>query len=321
MNIVFPKNTNWFKAALYVAGVYHVLWGLSVIVFPCFWFDLADLSHPNYVQLWQFIGLYEVIFGIGYLMAASNPLRHWRVVLLGFVSKLCVVIGFTYFYSIGQGPLVVFNMILSNHIFWLIPFLAILYNAYRHQYLLDNEMMHLNSLELPDLLSLYETNKGNNLLSLSQSQPVMLVFLRHFGCVFCKETLSCINQYKQEISNKGTKLVLVHMSDEISAMQSFEKFKLQDVEFVTDPELMLYKGFKLKRGTLLQVLGLKVWIRTIYLFFSKRIFSTIQEGSNVFQMPGVFLIQDGEICKKFVHQSTADVPPYLELLTVENSHN
>ncbi|MCC6516973.1 MAG: hypothetical protein IT275_11525, partial [Chitinophagales bacterium] len=63
MNIVFPKNTNWFKAALYVAGVYHVLWGLSVIVFPCFWFDLADLSHPNYVQLWQFIGLYEVIFG------------------------------------------------------------------------------------------------------------------------------------------------------------------------------------------------------------------------------------------------------------------
>ena len=86
MNLIYSKNTTWFKSVLYVAGVYHVFWGLSVIFFPCFWFDLGSLAHPNYIQLWRVVGLYEFVFGLGFLLAASNPLRHWRVVLMENLS-------------------------------------------------------------------------------------------------------------------------------------------------------------------------------------------------------------------------------------------
>jgi peroxiredoxin len=318
MNIVYSKNTPWFKAVLYIAGAYHILWGFSVIFFPFFWFDLAALAHPNYTQLWQFIGLYEVVFGVGYLMAASNPLRHWRVVLMGFVTKLAVVIGFTYFYYRGEEPFVIFNMVLSNHIFWLIPFLVILYNAYRHQYLLDNEMIHLNGLEVSELLDFYETNKGESLRDLSNRQPVMLVFLRHFGCTFCKETLWFIQKLRPDIEAKGTKIVLVHMHNEAKANDELKKYNLQYLDTVSDPESMLYKGFHLKRGTLTQVLGFKVWIRGIYLWITKGAFISSPDGVDTFQMPGIFLVHNGEIIKQYIHLSAADIPPYMELATCEN---
>lgn len=317
MSLTFSKNTTWFKAVLYIAGVYHVLWGASVVFYPCFWFDLGSLSHPNYVQLWQIVGLYEIVFGFGFLMAASNPLRHWRVVLMGFVTKLCVTVGFTYYYLKGVEPAVIFNMVLSNHIFWLIPFLIILYNAYRHQYLLDNEMIHLNGLEISELLDFYETNQGESLRVLSANQPVMLVFLRHFGCTFCKETLWFIQKLRPEIEAKGTKIILVHMHHESKAAGELTKYKLDDLDRVSDPESMLYKGFNLKRGTLSQVLGFKVWLRGVYLWLTKGAFISSPDGVDTFQMPGIFLIYKGEIIKKYIHLTAADVPPYLELATCE----
>ena len=59
MSIISSKHTAWFKSALFIAGIYHILWGISVLFFPCFWFDLCSLSHPNYIHLWQLIGGYE----------------------------------------------------------------------------------------------------------------------------------------------------------------------------------------------------------------------------------------------------------------------
>ncbi|MEN9446840.1 MAG: hypothetical protein RJA25_129 [Bacteroidota bacterium] len=316
MSITFSRNTTWFSAILNIAGVYHILWGISVVFFPCFWFDLGSLSYPNYMQLWQFIGLYEIVFGIGFLMAAASPLRHWRIVLLGFISKLSVTIGFIYFYLKGGEPTAIFHMVLSNHIFWLIPFFIILYNAYRHQYLLDNEIIRLNNVHASELLSFYETNHGENLKDLSEKQPILIVFLRNFGCSFCKETLLYIQQLRADIENKGTKLVLIHMQNEEKATADLKKYKLSDIDRISDPESMLYKGFKLKRGTLAQVLGWKVLLRAVYLFFTKGIYLSSPDGADVFQMPGVFLVHNGKVVKKFIHHSSADIPPYLDLATV-----
>jgi len=319
MSLIFSKNTTWFKAVLYVAGIYHIFWGVSVVFFPCFWFDLGSLSHPNYTQLWQILGLYEIVFGFGFLMAASNPLRHWRVVFLGFITKFCVTAGFFYYYLKGEEPAVVFNMILSNHILWLIPFSIILYNAYRHQYLLDNEIIHLNGLEVADLLNLFETNHQDSLQILSDNQPVMLVFLRHFGCTFCKETLWFINKLRPEIEAKGTKIVLVHMHDEIKAAKELIGYNLADLDRISDPESLLYKGFILKRGTLSQVLGIKVWLRGVYLWITKGAFVSSPQGVDTFQMPGIFLIYQGEIIKQYIHMTAADIPPYLDLATCDHT--
>ncbi len=313
MSLISSKNTTWFKAVLYVAGVYHIFWGLSVVFFPCFWFDLGSMSHPNYIHIWQLIGWYETIFGVGFLMIAANPLRHWRLLLLSFIAKISVVIGFVYFYSICEEPFVVFNMILTNHLFWLIPFAIILYNAYHHQYILDNEMIHLNKSEVVDLLGLYETDKGECVQSIINSQPALLVFLRHFGCTFCKETLSHIKKYQKEIEANGTKIILVHMHSKNVALEELKKYQFNTVDSISDPESILYKAFDLKRGTLFQLFGLKVLVRGIYLWLRKGIQFTNIEDADIFQMPGIFLMHKGKIIKQYIHHTVADVPPYVAL--------
>ena len=317
MSISFARHTTWFKSILIIAGIYHILWGISVIFFPCFWFDLCALSHPNYLQIWQVVGLYEMIFGVGFLIVSSNPLRHWRVVFMAFFTKLFIIAGFTYFYLKGEEPAVIFNMILSNHIIWLIPFGIILYNAYRHQYLLDNEIIHLNNLKTEELLDFYETNHHDSLKELSFKQPIMLVFLRYFGCTFCKETLWILEKLQSKIESKGTKIVLVHLHTEMEAAAEFKKYHLEDLDRISDPESMLYKGFHLRRGTLSQVLGFKVWWRGIYLWLTKGAFLSPPGDADVFQMPGIFLICKGEIIKEYKYLSVADIPPYMDLASCE----
>lgn len=313
MQIITSRNSQWMKAILFVAGIYNLLWGASVIFLPGFWFALAKLNQPNYPQLWQDIGMMSLVMGIGYMIASSNPLRHWPIVLIGFLSKIFGPIGFLYYYMKGEMPLVVLNMHFTNDVIWWIPFGIILYNAYKHDYLLDNEIIQFSEHDPGELLSWQSTNKGESLLDISHEQPIMLVFLRHFGCTFCRETLTEIARYREAIEKEGTRIILVHQLSEQDAKVELSKYKLENLENVSDPELVLYKGFHLRRGTLTQLFGLKEWKK----FVEKGLLGGLGIGApgdqDPFQMPGIFLIYQGQIMKQFIHRTASETPPYIEL--------
>lgn len=311
------RNASVFKAILYLAGAYHLAWAIFAIVFPQTFFIIAKKDLPEYLETWQLVGLYTGILAIGYLMAASNPIRHWRIVAMGFIIKLLIVLSYVGSLFHHSGNSIIYNMIFFNQLIWLPLFSLILYNAYKHQYLLDNELIRMNHLSTDELLEMYETSKGNSLVDLSNKQPVMLVFLRHFGCTFCKEALYNIKKYRSQIEQQGTKIVLVNMQEENKCTQELAKYNLDDVEFIADPESLLYKAFKLKRGSILQLFGFKVLLRGFYLWFTKGAFISSPEGSDVYQMPGVFLIYKGAVVKQFIHESAADNPSYLDLATCE----
>ncbi|MCO5233429.1 MAG: hypothetical protein LC105_06570 [Chitinophagales bacterium] len=301
------------KAILFIAGLYSIIWGVSVVVIPGFWFDLAGLDHPNYMQLWQLLGVYSIAMGVGYLIAFTNPMRQWPIVLIGLIVKVLAPIGFLIYYLKGQLPLIVFQMNITNDLIWWIPFALILYNTYMHDYLLDNEIIGCTEHNMKDLLSWHHTQHDESLLELSNQQPIMLIFLRHFGCTFCRETLHEVGEKKELIASQGVKIVLVHQLSIQDATQYFEKFGLQDIDSVSDPELILYKGFHLKRGKITQIFGLKDIITLILKgkFFKWGIASFKDEDP--FQMPGVFIVKEGRIMAQFIHSSVSDAIPYHEL--------
>jgi hypothetical protein len=43
--------------------------------------------------------------------------------------------------------------------------------------------------EMAAVLREYRTETGRTLLELVDESPVLLIFLRHFGCSFCRQTL------------------------------------------------------------------------------------------------------------------------------------
>lgn len=156
------------------------------------------------------------------------------------------------------------------------------------------------------------TNTGQSILSISRNHPVMLVFLRHFGCTFCRAALAEISADLDRLQSNGTKVVFAHMSDESTARNYFNRYKLVDPYQIADPECRFYQAFGLVKGNFNQLFGLNSWIRG----FSEGIVNGHGIGTQLgdgFQMPGVFLIQNGIIKDQYIHRLASDKPDYVKL--------
>lgn len=122
---------SWMRAALLLAALYNVLWGAAVVLFPkttLGWIGLPDAT----AALWQCIGMIIGVYGVGYAIAAFDPLRHWPIVLVGWLGKIFGPIGYVLGVVRGELPLAMAWTILTNDLVWWAPFTAILVAARRH---------------------------------------------------------------------------------------------------------------------------------------------------------------------------------------------
>lgn len=163
-----------------------------------------------------------------------------------------------------------------------------------------------------DWLNDMVTNYGDSVLDLTFTNPVLLVFLRHFGCIFCKEALVDISKNRSEIEVGGLKIVFVHMTDFHTAEKNFIKFGLRNVNHVSDPDCRYYTAFGLVKGNFNQLFGLQSLIRGFSAGVKNAQAPSAQIGDG-FQMPGVFVIDNGELKESFVHNLSSDRPDYLQL--------
>lgn len=165
-----------------------------------------------------------------------------------------------------------------------------------------------------DLLKEIKTNEGQDLYSMTFDRPVLLVFLRQFGCVFCQEAIKELQRKHNEILSKGVKLCFVHMASIEEGDEYFKKYGISQIAHVSDPQCKYYAAFGLVKGRFNQLFGLQVWLRTIEsVVVDNNTFFTKQIGDG-FQMPGVFFLKDGQVNQKFVHSKVSDRPDYLNLI-------
>jgi peroxiredoxin len=158
------------------------------------------------------------------------------------------------------------------------------------------------------------TDKGEKLLEISEASPVLLVFLRHAGCTFCREALADIAQAKAKIDGNGVRVVVVHMGDSAGIEALLVRYGLPGLDRVEDPDQKLYKTFGLKQGRLGQLFGLHVLNRAVLGGALLR-HGVGMPAADASQMPGLFLIHRGEIVKRFRHRDVADRPDYAAITT------
>jgi hypothetical protein len=97
-------------------------------------FHYADMEPPKYPQLWQCVGMIVGVYGVGYLIAATAPLQHWPITLVGLLGKIFGPIGFAGAVIGGDLPLAFGVTIITNDLIWWFPFAAILLRSYRHNH-------------------------------------------------------------------------------------------------------------------------------------------------------------------------------------------
>lgn len=170
------------------------------------------------------------------------------------------------------------------------------------------------TLPLAEAISTARDQTGQTLLSLSNDAPVLVVFLRHFGCTFCREALTDLAKQRPQIESAGTTIALVHMGTEDEANFMLASYGLSKIHHISDPLRRIYRSFQLRRGTISQLFGLRVWWRGFR--------AGVLEGHGLgrlqgdgFQMPGAFLLRHGKIVSEFRHQSASDRPDYRAIAT------
>lgn len=159
----------------------------------------------------------------------------------------------------------------------------------------------------PDL-GRFVTSSGESLLELSRQSPVLLVFLRHAGCTFCREALADLGRQRAEIESRGTRIVLVHMSPARDFEDLAAGYGLRGVAHISDPAKSAYQAFGLGRGNLLQLFGPGIWARGLQATLGGHMVGKLQGDG--FQMPGLFVLEDGRITQSYIHRDAGDRPDY-----------
>jgi len=119
------------RAVLRLAAIYNIVFGAFAVGMPTAWFTWAGMPSPTYPSLFQCIGMIVGVYGVGYWLAARDPLRHWPIVLVGLLGKVFGPVGFVLAATQGELPWSCGWLILTNDLIWWLPFSAILVAAYR----------------------------------------------------------------------------------------------------------------------------------------------------------------------------------------------
>jgi thiol-disulfide isomerase/thioredoxin len=163
-----------------------------------------------------------------------------------------------------------------------------------------------------ELLNLMTTNSGDTVFDISIKKPVLLVFLRHFGCQFCREAMDELSKLQSKFLQHNIELVFVHMTENGIADDYFTKFNFLGVQHISDPFCRYYAAFGLVKGSLTQLFGLQSWIRG-FTTLPKYGSEMDKQLGDSFQMPGAFMIFEGELRDSYIHKRASDRPDYLKL--------
>lgn len=162
-------------------------------------------------------------------------------------------------------------------------------------------------------LAAARTPDGVSLEALSRRSPVLILFLRHFGCVFCREMVAQVARDRNAITARGTQVAFVHMGTEEQARDFFDEFGVGDLPRVSDRGRQLYAAFALGTVGARQAFSPYLWRRWVALFRDRRMRGRFI--GDVRQMSGAFLIGHGAIVKAFRHDSMAEAVDLDEMTT------
>ena len=115
----------WF----YAAAAYNLVWGLINILAPGLFFDLLDIERPNYLPIWQVVGMFVLVYAPAYWWVAKYPDRYPQLVVIGFLGKLLGPIGFAWAVLFSDFPFIFGLTILTNDLVWYPAFVGYLRRA------------------------------------------------------------------------------------------------------------------------------------------------------------------------------------------------
>lgn len=151
--------------------------------------------------------------------------------------------------------------------------------------------------------------RGSTLGQQIGRDAVQLVFLRHTGCLFCRETIADLRKAREEEPDYP-EVLFFSQGDASSTRRLFSPL-WPDAAVVCDPERDFYRAFGIERGGVAQVLGPRVWPAGVRALLKGHFVG--RPANDPWIMPGLFLVIDRRIVWKHHFRHSGDQPDYRAL--------
>jgi hypothetical protein len=137
----------------------------------------------------------------------------------------------------------------------------------------------------------------------------LLIFLRHFGCIFCRETIADLRALAE--TDEGFPPVLLFFQGSPTEGRAMLRSYWPSARAVADPDGELYRGFGIGRGGPLKMFGPAVWAAKGRA--ETKGHSNGPRSGDIWRMPGAFLSRGSEIVWAHEYAHAADHPDYDEI--------
>jgi predicted DCC family thiol-disulfide oxidoreductase YuxK len=296
--------SGWPQVILMLAGVYNIVFGLWAIFFPSHYFTLNGLPLEN-LNLWQCIGMIVGVYGVAYLIAATDISRYWPIIFVGLLGKIFGPIGFLFGLFTGEVALSGLSIIFFNDLIWLIPFTVILAKVINRSWRVKQGIQQAS----PNLVRDYQ-----RVLDTSRDGKVLLVFLRHFGCVFCQEALARLCTEYDQLRQANIAPIVVCMSKKSQIEDLLEQSSISKVFVIEDKLQVLYSLFKVERA------GLSQTFSPSMIFEARKVMTQFGIGvaglaGDGFQLSACFLIENANISKEYRNHDASHRYSFLDFAT------
>jgi hypothetical protein len=134
----------------------------------------------------------------------------------------------------------------------------------------------------------------------------LLVFLRHFGCIFCRETIADLREAAE--ADPDFPHVLFFFQGTATEGRAFLRRYWPGARAVADPDLAFYDRFGVPRAGFLEALGPSV-LRARNRARAKGHTNGARSG-DIWRMPGVFAVDGARILWSHEARHAADHPDF-----------
>lgn len=135
----------------------------------------------------------------------------------------------------------------------------------------------------------------------------LLVFLRHFGCIFCREMVADLR--KVSSSDGSFPRVLLFFQGTVEQGREFFAGRWPEARAVADLPKYFYERLGLTRGSVRQMFGPRAWACG-FRAMAKGHFVGMKVIGDPWLMPGVFLVRERQIVWKHDFDQPGDHPDW-----------
>jgi len=139
-------------------------------------------------------------------------------------------------------------------------------------------------------------------------RPTLLVFLRHFGCAFCRET---VDELRRVAAEPGYPEVLFFHQGSVAEGRAFLRRLWPEARAVADAELAFYEAFGVSRGSLLQMFG--PGVMAAGLRAKRKGHGNGPRTGDIYRMPGAFLVEGDRVLWEHAYRHAGDHPDFAEI--------